>query len=226
MPDRDSAHRLSALATADVVGDGERMARHKAAIARSSRTRSASSFARIALLAFSVSLTGCLHIYRPSGQPFEPAPAPDNEVALVYVYHVSPVRSVLDYGERVFVDGTERGLLHTYFGDDCEYLWLHLAPGSHHLEIETNRTWLAPAPKNAQSLELNATAGSVYVIRIETSRKAEMSGGVSVSTTGAVQSHSGTHPAAGTKLIDYSEDENVDDTEIRNCLIAEAPAAQ
>jgi hypothetical protein len=132
----------------------------------------------------------------------------------------------LDYGERIFVDGTELGLLHTYFGDDCEYLWLHLAPGLHRFEVETNTTWLYTMQKNPVTLELTAESGSVYVVRIETSRVAGMSAGVSVGTSGGVQSHAGFYPADGTKTIHYSQNENVDDTELRDCLIAEAPAVQ
>ena len=189
-------------------------------------TRIVDIAARTVSLALGIALAGCLHIYKPFGRQFEPAPAPGDKSALVYVYHVSPSRSVLDYGERIFVDGTELGLLHTYFGDACEYRWLHLASGLHRFEVETNSTWLAPAPKNPVTLELTAKSGSIYVVRVETSRNARMSFGVSVGTSGGVQSHAGGYPAAGTKTIDYSQNENVDYTELRDCHIAEAPAVQ
>ena len=188
---------------------------------RSFLTRLVDSVTRTVLLAFGVALAGC---YTPAGRPFEPAPAPGAEGALVYVYHVSPSRSVRDYGERILVDGSELGLLQTNFGDICEYLWLHIAPGPHRLEVETNSRWFASAPKNPVTLDLNATAGSVYVVRVETARNVGMWAGVSASTSGGVQSGSGFYAGAGAKTIDYTD--GLDNTELRDCRIVGAPAVR
>ena len=175
------------------------------------------TFGILTLLAVGIAVAGC---YTPVGRPFVPAPAPGPETALVYVYHVSPSRSVMDYGERILVDGTDLGLLHTRLGDVCEYLWLHLAPGLHRVEVNTNSPWLAPAPKNPITLELTTKSGSVYAVRVETSRNAGVSVGVSAGSSGGVQSHSSAYPGAGTKTISYSQ--NVG-TELRDCRIVEAP---
>ena len=186
---------------------------------RSLASRLVASAAPAVPLAVGIALAGC---YTPGGRSFEPAPAPGAEAALVYVYHVSPSRSVLDYGERIFVNGTELGLLHTVLGDVCEYLWLHLAPGVHQVEVDTNSTWLAPAPKNPITIELTAKSGSVYVVRVETSRNTGISIGASA-TSGGVQSHSGAYAGPAAKTVTYSQ--NVG-TELHDCRLVEAPAVR
>ena len=167
-------------------------------------------------------LAGC---YTPAGLRFEPAPALGTDQALAYVYHVSPSRSVRDYGERIFVDGTELGLLQTGFGDSCEYLWLPLAPGRHRFEVRTNSHWfnLGSIKKNPVALDLTAKAESVYVVRVATSRNLGMSVGVAAGTSGGVQSQSGTHVGPGGKTISYSE--GLEDTDLRGCHLVETSEA-